>query len=85
MILAEALAAGRPFVATAVGGTRHLTPSEEMLVPVGDVSALAGALGGYLTDRASALAIGRRGQQFCLDTRSPELIGARFRAIYAAC
>jgi glycosyltransferase involved in cell wall biosynthesis len=84
MILAEALAAGRPFVATMVGGIPSLAPSPGMLVPVGDVDALAGALGGFLMDRALALATGTRAQQFCLDTRSPDIIGARFRAIYAA-
>jgi len=85
MILAEALAAGRPFVATPVGGTRELAQAEEMIVPVGDVGALAAALRHSLTDRSWASAVGARGQRFCLETRSPEVIGARLRAIYDAC
>jgi glycosyltransferase involved in cell wall biosynthesis len=85
MILAESLAAGRPFVATAVGGTRLLAPSPEMLVPVGDAAALAAALGAYLSDPALADTIGTRGQAFCIETRSPEIIDARLRAIYASC
>jgi glycosyltransferase involved in cell wall biosynthesis len=85
MILTEALAAGRPFVATPVGGTRQLAQSDQMLVPVGDVPALAAALRRYLTDRSCASAQGRRAQKFCLETRSPEIIGTKLRAIYDAC
>jgi glycosyltransferase involved in cell wall biosynthesis len=85
MILTEALAAGRPFVATAVGGTRLLAPSDEMLVPVGDAPALAAALRQYLTDPVRAEMIGKRGQELCIETRSPEIIGAKLRAIYDAC
>jgi glycosyltransferase involved in cell wall biosynthesis len=82
MILAEALACGRPFVATPVGGTRTLAVAEEMIVPVGDASALASSLHRYLTEPAAALATGRAGQQLCLRTRSPDVIGAEFRRIY---
>ena len=51
MILTEALAAGRPFVATPVGGTSEFAPCEDMLVPVGDAGALADAMERFLTDR----------------------------------
>ncbi len=84
MILSEALAAGRPFVASDVGGNRLLAPFEDMLVPVGDVDALAGALRRYLTDPGHAQAAGLRAQQFCARTRSPAVIGAQLRAIYAS-
>lgn len=83
MVLAEALACGRPFVATPVGGTRDLAQSDDMLVPVGDARALAAALRRYLLDPAAALATGRDGQRFCRRTRSPEVIGAQLREIYA--
>ncbi len=85
MILAEALAAGRPFVATPVGGTRQLAPLAEMLVPVGDVGALAEALRRYLTDRSLAGSTGKVAQQFCIETRSPEAISSTLRSIYSAC
>jgi glycosyltransferase involved in cell wall biosynthesis len=84
MILTEALACGRPFVATPVGGTRALALADEMLVPVGDPSALAAALRRYLEDPTAALAIGLRGQEMCQRTRSPEVIDARLREIYSA-
>jgi glycosyltransferase involved in cell wall biosynthesis len=84
MILAEALACGRPFVATPVGGTQLLAVAEEMIVPVGDASALARALRRYLTDPGAALATGQAGQELCLRTRSPGVIGTQLRRIYAA-
>jgi glycosyltransferase involved in cell wall biosynthesis len=82
MILAEALAAARPFVATAVGGTREITPDPDMIVPVEDVGALSSAMARYLCDGALAGRAGRCGQQYVIATRSPEVVGARLRRIY---
>ncbi|QXG76025.1 glycosyltransferase family 4 protein [Modestobacter sp. L9-4] len=59
----EALRAGVPLVATAVGGIPDLVGDAAVLVPAGDAAALAGALGGLLTDparRAALAAAGRR-------------------------
>lgn len=83
MILTEALAAARPFVATPVGGTRDITPDQEMIVPVGDPVALADALAQYLQDPELAATAGLRGQQYVMETRSPAVIDERLRAIYA--
>lgn len=82
MILTEALAAGRPFVATPVGGTGELAPCEEMLVPVDDASALADALERFLADPDSAQRVGTCCQQFCRDTRGPEIIDVELRKFY---
>ena len=82
MILTEALAAARPFVATPVGGVRSITPDAEMLVPVDDPTALAERLALYLGDPQRAERAGRRGQQYIIETRSPEVINQRLRAIY---
>jgi glycosyltransferase involved in cell wall biosynthesis len=82
MILTEALASARPFVATPVGGTRELAPNDAMLVPVGDAPALSAALRRYLCDPALAAAEGRAGQRLCADTRSPEVIDERLQEIY---
>lgn len=82
MILTEALAAGRPFVATPVGGTSELAPFPEMLVPVGDPAALADALASYLTDPELAQSTGTRCQEFCRETRGPEIIDAELREFY---
>ncbi len=82
MILTEALAAGRPFVATPVGGTGELAPCDEMLVSVGDASALAGAMERFLTDPDAAQRVGTRCQQFCRETRGPGVIDAELREFY---
>lgn len=82
MILTEALAAGRPFVATPVGGTGELAPCEEMLVPVDDASALADAMERFLADPDSAQRVGTCCQQFCRDTRGPEIIDVELRKFY---
>lgn len=84
MILTEALAAGRPFVATPVGGTRELAPCEEMIVPVEDVAALARAIELFLVDAQEAQRVGTRCQDFCRETRGPEIIGASLRSFYEA-
>jgi hypothetical protein len=82
MILTEALAAGRPFVATPVGGTGELAPCAEMLVPVEDARALADAMERFLTDPESAQRVGTCCQQFCRDTRGPEIIDIELRKFY---
>jgi glycosyltransferase involved in cell wall biosynthesis len=82
MILTEALAAARPFVATPVGGVRSITPDPEMLVPVDDPNALARKISRYLEDRDYADRAGRLGQKYVIETRSPEVIDLRLREIY---
>jgi glycosyltransferase involved in cell wall biosynthesis len=57
MVVAEALAAGLPVVATAVGGVPEALGRTDdgppgLLVPAGDRSALAGALHAWLGDPA---------------------------------
>jgi glycosyltransferase involved in cell wall biosynthesis len=82
MILTEALAAGRPFVATPVGGTSDLAPCEEMLVPVDDAVALADAIGRFLVDPDLAERVGGRCQAFCRETRGPSVIDVALKAFY---
>jgi glycosyltransferase involved in cell wall biosynthesis len=85
MVLTEALAGGRPFVATPVGGTAEIAANPRMLVPVGDVPALAAAMGRYLRDPELAEQDGLRGQAHMAATRSPEVIDAQLRRIYEGC
>ncbi|OBF49871.1 glycosyl transferase family 1 [Mycobacterium sp. 852002-53434_SCH5985345] len=85
MILTEALAGGRPFVATPVGGTPEIASDPGMLVPAGDASALAAAIGRYLRDPELAERDGRRGQEHIAATRSPRIIDAELRRIYEGC
>ncbi|GLE52848.1 glycosyltransferase family 4 protein [Mycobacterium montefiorense] len=85
MILTEALAGARPFVATPVGGTAAIASDPGMLVPVGDVPALAAAIGRYLRDPGLAERDGLRGQAHIAATRSPKVIDAELRRIYGGC
>ena len=54
LIAQEALRAGRPLVATAVGGVPDLVDDAAVLVPYGDPGALAAAVAGVLDDPAEA-------------------------------
>jgi len=55
LVLQEALRAGRPVVASRAGGIPDLTGEDgALLVPPGDVTALAGAVLTILDDRAAA-------------------------------
>jgi glycosyltransferase involved in cell wall biosynthesis len=85
MILTEALAGARPFVATPVGGTSEIASDPRMIVPVDDAPALAAAIGRYLRDPELAERDGLRGQAHIAATRSPEVIGAQLRRIYERC
>jgi glycosyltransferase involved in cell wall biosynthesis len=64
LIAQEALHAGVPLVATAVGGTPELVGEAALLVPYGDAKALAGAVTDLLgdQDRRTALAVAGRAQ-----------------------
>jgi glycosyltransferase involved in cell wall biosynthesis len=84
MVLAEAMSLGRPFVSTPVGAIPELADAGGMLVPVDDEYGLADRLTDLLADPDLARGIGERGRQFCVETRSVEVIDARLRALYSA-
>ena len=81
MILLEAMASGRPFVSTPVGGIPSLDDGG-LLVPVGDADALAGALISLLDDPNAARDLGLAGQNYCEEAQSIRVIDARMRDIY---
>jgi glycosyltransferase involved in cell wall biosynthesis len=58
----EVLRAGRPLVASAVGGLPELVGDGAVLVPPGDAAALATAVRGLLDDPAAAAAVAARGR-----------------------
>lgn len=64
LVVLEAMAQGKPVVATAVGGTPELVVDGEtgILVPPGDVAALARALDGLLRDPERARRMGEAGR-----------------------
>ncbi len=79
-VVLEAAAAGRPIVATAVGGTSEVLTSEEngLLVPSGDVDALADAIQRLAHDPALRQRLGRSAE-----LRSADYSSARFTAATA--
>jgi len=72
--LIEALAAGRPVVATRVGGTPDLLGRGDygLLVPPGDPAALAAAIVGLLQSPDAARACAARGRAYVLRHHSAE-------------
>lgn len=83
VVLIEAMAAGTPVVASALDGYRNVATDgvDALLVPPGDVDALAAALRRVLTDRPVADALvaagERRAEQFAMSA-----LAARYVEIY---
>jgi glycosyltransferase involved in cell wall biosynthesis len=91
LVALEALACGVPVIASAVGGLKEIIVHGEcgLLVPPGDVRALAGALRQLLTNeplrRRLAAGARLRAQQFSLECRSRDLLAFVLeRAVKAA-
>lgn len=82
--LIEAAAAGRPLVATAVGGVPDLVTAGETgwLVPDDDADALASALGEAFGDRAEAARRGAAAQALCLERFSVGRLCEAMTALY---
>ena len=80
----EAMAAGRPVVATDVGGTAELveTGMTGLLVPPGDPDRLAGAVLALLRDPARARRMGEAGQQRVVSQFSLERMVSETENIY---
>lgn len=85
-VLLAALAAGRPVVATAVGGTPSLVRSGEngLLVPAEDPRALAQAIARLLADPAEAQALGQAAKdRVRAEGRTRQKMVAAVRAAYS--
>ncbi len=84
MTISEAMAAGKPVVATRVGGVPDLVQEGEtgFLVPVGDAAALAERLRLVLTDAALAERLGRRGRELARERFSAQEVARQYDALY---
>ena len=80
------MASGLPVVATRTGGNPELVEDgvTGRLVPVGDRSALAGALAGYLADPHLRQLHGKVGRQRAIDEFSLDRMASRYRELYRA-
>ena len=83
MTLLEAMGAGRPFVATPVGGVPALADDGGTLVPVGDAPALAEALLAFLRDPLAARTVGESGRRACAASRGLAVVDAELARLYA--
>jgi len=83
-VLLEAMAAGKPVVATAVGGVRELVVDEVtgILVPPQDETALADAIMLLLSDKKRALAMGAAGRKRVLQRFSMDAMLSKTEALY---
>lgn len=83
-IIAQAMAAGKPVVATRVGGVPEMVADGEtgFVVEAGDVATLAGRLVTLLSDQDLCLRMGRRGHEVALGRFMPEMVADRTVAAY---
>jgi len=83
--LLEAMAAGRPVIATDIGGTDEIVRHEDtgLLVPADDAGALAAAITRVLSDPVLARRIGAAGRERVLQEYSADPLIARLRAVYS--
>jgi len=84
LVVLEAMALGRPVVATPVGGTPELVVDEEtgLLVPPRDVAALAAALTRVLGDAALGRRLGEAGRRRVAEHFSAEATSREVLALY---
>jgi len=84
LALLEAMAAGKPVVATAVGGTPEAVTEGDtgLLIPPRDAGALAGALERLLTDPALARHLGANARAHVREHYSLDRLGREINEIY---
>ncbi len=85
MVIAQAMAAGKPVVATPVGGVAEMVRDGEtgFLVPVGDTNHLADALLSLLGDPRLRQRFGHAGRQFAAENYLAASVARRTCTVYA--
>jgi glycosyltransferase involved in cell wall biosynthesis len=86
MVIAQAMAAGKPVVATAVGGVPEMVDDgfTGFLVKVGDVAGLADALLLLLQDPALRTQMGQAGKQKAIENYPATTVARRTLQVYEA-
>jgi glycosyltransferase involved in cell wall biosynthesis len=86
LVVLEAMAHAKPVVATRVGGTPELVVDGEtgVLVPPGDVAALAAALDGLLHDPERARRMGEAGRERVRAEFDADTLAGRILALYSS-
>jgi glycosyltransferase involved in cell wall biosynthesis len=86
LVAAEALALGRPVVATPVGFVPALIDDgvTGRIVPIGDAAALAAAVARVLDDPVTAQAMGRAGAARVAEVLDPDVLVDAVEAVYRA-
>ncbi len=84
MVITEAMAAGRPVVASRAGGTPALVADGEtgFLVPAADAAAFAARITQLLRDPERRRAMGAHARTIARQRFWPDVIAARYRALY---
>jgi glycosyltransferase involved in cell wall biosynthesis len=84
MVIAQAMAAGKPVVATSVGGVTEMVKDGETgcLVNVGDIDGLANALLCLLQDRSLRAKLGRAASQFAAENYRADAVAGRTYEVY---
>lgn len=84
MATAEAMAAGKPVIATRIGATPEVLDGAGLLFPTGDVEALAEQMRTLLDDPQRRAQLGRRARQVAEQyslARSAALVGRTYEAV----
>jgi glycosyltransferase involved in cell wall biosynthesis len=84
LLIIEGVASGKPIVATGGGGVPEIIQNGQtgILVPMGDVQAMADAICQLLVDPSLARAMGNRGQQRVYEHFSMERTARKIEAVY---
>jgi len=84
MVIAQAMAAGKPVVATPVGGVSGMVSHGEtgFLVDVGDTDGLADALLHLLRDSSLRARMGQLGHKFAAENYHPDIVAKRTYDVY---